>query len=410
MPDSNVDKTHERNASSGAKEVNQLIVDAVLQLTDVIETMHSRISPLSWVTPSHQEGRTAGITGMVYNNIRRITEMVGKRSHVPLNILANTLNQRTDSASHGALLSALNGVIGDHLHTNQSPLAIPMSFRQRGEGVDMRALVNEIAESNGKVVIMVHGLCMNDRQWEQDAHDHGHHIAKDLGHTTVYLHYNTGRHIFENGQQFSELLNQLVTQFALLKSTHTLDMSIVAHSMGGLVTRSAHHHSAMHNAHWPQHLQKIIFLGTPHHGAPLEQAGNWVDLFLGMHHFTAPLARITQIRSAGIADLRHGYIAHSDTHSPRRFDYPADQRDAIPLPTNVECFAIAATMSDKSNLVSEQLIGDGLVPLNSALGKHDSPQHLLQFKPENQWVGQNIGHVALLGNKDVYKVIHNWLK
>jgi len=410
VPDSNVDKTVKRNTKSTSHEVNQLVVDAVLQLTSVIETMHSRISPLSWITPSNQEGRTAGITGMVYDNIRRITEIVGKQSHIPLNVLANALTQRTDSASHGALLSAINGVIGDHLHASKSPLSIPMTLKHSGEGVDMTALVNAIAQSKGKVVIMVHGLCMNDRQWEQDNHDHGHHIAKDLGHTTAYLHYNTGRHIFENGQQFSELLNELATQFALLQSPHTLDMSIVAHSMGGLVTRSAHHHSTMHNAHWPQHLQKIIFLGTPHHGAPLEQAGNWVDLFLGMHHFTAPLARITQIRSAGIADLRHGYIAHSDTHSPRRFDYPADQRDAIPLPTNVECFAIAATMSDKSNLVSEQLIGDGLVPLNSALGKHDSPQHLLQFKPENQWVGQNIGHVALLGNKTVYKVIHNWLK
>ena len=410
MPDSNADKTVKRNTKPALNEVNQLVVDAVLQLTSIIETMHSRISPLSWISPSKQDGRTAGITGVVYDNIRRITEMVGKRSHIPLNVLANALNQHTDSASHGALLSAINGVIGDHLHANQSPLSIPMALKRSGEPLDMRALVNAVAESNGKVVIMVHGLCMNDRQWEQDTHDHGHHIAKDLGHTTAYLHYNTGRHIFENGQQFSELLNQLATQFALLQSSHTLDISIVAHSMGGLVTRSAHHYSALHGAHWPQYLRKIIFLGTPHHGAPLEQAGNWIDLFLGMHHFTAPLARITQIRSAGIADLRHGYIAHSDGHSSRRFDYPIDKRDAIPLPSNVECFAIATTSSDKSNLVSEQLIGDGLVPLNSALGKHDSPLHTLQFKPENQWVGQNIGHVALLGNKAVYDVIHHWLK
>lgn len=410
MPDSNADKTVKRNTKPALNEVNQLVVDAVLQLTSIIETMHSRISPLSWITPSKQDGRTAGITGVVYDNIRRITEMVGKRSHIPLNVLANALNQHTDSASHGALLSAINGVIGDHLHANRSPLSIPMALKCSGEPLDMRALVNAVAESNGKVVIMVHGLCMNDRQWEQDTHDHGHHIAKDLGHTTAYLHYNTGRHIFENGQQFSELLNQLATQFALLQSSHTLDISIVAHSMGGLVARSAHHYSALHGAHWPQYLRKIIFLGTPHHGAPLEQVGNWIDLFLGMHHFTAPLARITQIRSAGIADLRHGYIAHSDGHSSRRFEYPIDKRDAIPLPSNVECFAIATTSSDKSNLVSEQLIGDGLVPLNSALGKHDSPLHTLQFKPENQWVGQNIGHVALLGNKAVYDVIHHWLK
>lgn len=410
MPNSNVDKTVKRNTKSSSHDVNRLIVDAVLQLTSVIETMHSRISPLSFIAPSDREGRTAGITGMVYDNIRRVTEIVGKRSHIPLKMLANALNHGTDSASHGALLSAINGVIGDHLHANQSPLSIPMTLKHSGEGVEISTLVNAIAESNGKVVIMVHGLCMNDRQWEQDNHDHGHHIAKDLGHTTAYLHYNTGRHIFENGQQFSELLNELATQFALLQSPHTLDISIVAHSMGGLVTRSAHHYSAMHSAHWPQYLQKIIFLGTPHHGAPLEQAGNWIDLFLGMHRFTAPLARITQIRSAGIADLRHGYIAHSDTHSPRRFDYPIDKRDAIPLPSNVECFAIATTSSDKPNLISEQLIGDGLVPLNSALGRHDSPLHALQFKPENQWVGQNIGHVALLGNKDVYDVIYNWLK
>jgi pimeloyl-ACP methyl ester carboxylesterase len=443
---------------SQAQEANRLIADAVIQLTLVIETMHNRINPLNWLSLSTQKSNhtfSSGITGMVYDSIRGITSEVSKRISVPLSVLNDSLNNRgsgnlkdnvggsasdsvngkvseaarplsthspSPSSIKPTLLSAINGVIGDYLHTQQSPLSIAMAFRQHGKDIEVEALARHIVESEGKLLIMVHGLCMNDVQWRQGEHDHGYHLANDLSCTTVYLHYNTGRHIYQNGIELNALLGKLTTQFGLLQSQHALDISIVAHSMGGLVTRSALYYAkaaiseaaaiteeSEEKAQWAEYVKKIVFLGTPHHGAPLEKAGNWVDLFLGMHHFTAPLTRITQIRSAGIADLRHGYIVESDAHSERPFDFASDQRKPIPLPDGVACFAIATTSSASPNSINKQLVGDGLVPLNSALGIHENEAFNLDFKPENQWVGNNISHLGLLGNKTIYDVIQRWL-
>ena len=76
--------------------------------------------------------------------------------------------------------------------------------------------------------------------------------------------------------------------------------------MGGLVARSACHYAALARHAWPQHLRKIIFLGTPHHGAPLERGGNWIDAVLDASPYTTAFARLGKIRSAGVTDLRHG--------------------------------------------------------------------------------------------------------
>ncbi len=59
------------------------------------------------------------------------------------------------------------------------------------------------------------------------------------------------------------------------------ELVIIGHSMGGLVARSACHYAAQARNEWLRRLDKIIFIGTPHHGAPLERGGNWVDVLLG---------------------------------------------------------------------------------------------------------------------------------
>ena len=70
---------------------------------------------------------------------------------------------------------------------------------------------------------------------------------------------------------------------------------------------------------WPARLDDLVFLGTPHHGAPLERAGNWVDLLLGATPYAAPFARLGKLRSAGITDLRHGNLLDEDWVGRDRF-------------------------------------------------------------------------------------------
>ena len=222
--------------------------------------------------------------------------------------------------------------------------------------------------------------------------------------TTLYLQYNTGQHISENGRSFSERL-QTITD----KAPQPLNLHIIAYSMGGLVTRSALHYAQVSGHTWRDSLEKVVFLGTPHHGAPLEQGGNWLNVLMDISPYTAPFSRLTKIRSCGITDLRYGNIIDEDWQGRNRFDASGDQRQPIPLPTNVDCYAIAAVMGQEPTTLNDDLIGDGLVPVASALGRHQKAEWTLSIPEHHQWIGRQMNHLDLLNHPAVYKTIKRWL-
>lgn len=393
---------------SNLQASSQLIVDAIVEITNIVESMHQKINPIAKLTGLSQKERRQGLTGFVYNSIRSLTELVGKSIDAPLGVISQSLDNTPISPSMTALQSALNGVIGDHLYKRANPLAIPMTIKKGQTELTLAELTAMVQQSGGKLTIFVHGLCMNNLQWQQSGHNHAEMLADELGHTTVYLHYNTGLHISDNGESFSDLLEQTLTEIKAYCADSEIQLSIVAHSMGGLVSRSAYHHAQSHQYLWPNYFDNLVCLGTPHHGAPLEKAGNWVDLLLGVHSYTAPLTKLTQIRSAGITDLRHGNIIESDWQTPSRFDFATDKRTPIALPERVKCYAVATTMSTKTHKLSEQLLGDGLVPLDSALGKHASKPFTLHF--DDHYVDSGINHIELLSDVKIYEKIKLWLQ
>jgi pimeloyl-ACP methyl ester carboxylesterase len=246
---------------------------------------------------------------------------------------------------------------------------------------------------------------MNDLQWNRQGHDHGAALARDLGYTQVYLHYNTGLHISTNGRAFADLLGTLLAAWPVPPS----ELVIIGHSMGGLIARSACHYGAMAHHQWLGHLDKLVFLGTPHHGAPLERGGNLVDMLLGISRYTAPFARLGKIRSAGITDLRYGNLVDADWKGRDRFARSGDVRQRVPLPDGVACFTIAATTGKKTGDLGDRLIGDGIVPLDSALGRHRDPDLALTFPESRQWIGHDMNHLELLGRREVYAWIRRWL-
>ena len=85
---------------------------------------------------------------------------------------------------------------------------------------------------------------------------------------------------------------------------------------------------------------------------------------------------------------------------------------ALPAPpAGVNCFAVAATLAPRRNMLAEQLTGDGLVPLHSALGQHDDPyRHRLAFEPAHQHVMHRTGHPALLGSQPLAQHMLNGCK
>ena len=274
-------------------------------------------------------------------------------------------------------MAALNGVLGDYLVASENPLAIPMSLRRYGRSLalETQALAAAIPQGGGKLAVLVHGLCLNDLQWNREGHDHGAVLARELGYTPLYLHYNSGLHTSTNGRALSGLLEALLEQWP-----HRVEeLVIIAHSMGGLVARSACHYAAAAGHDWPRLLRKLAFLGTPHQGAPLERGGNWIDVILGATPYAAPFARLGKLRSAGITDLRHGNVLDEHWEGRDRFARARDDRQSVPLPDGVRSYAIAATTGKKAGDIRGRVLGDGLVPVSSALGLNEDSHRSLRF-------------------------------
>lgn len=388
-------------ANSRTQGVVRLTIDALIAITNIVESVHKQVSPLSVVKSTNEKEQLSGISGLVYRNIRSVTQKLGHKIDAPLATISKAMASQPDSPKTQALLAALNGVLGDYLVASENPLAIKMHFRKEGLALDDVQLHEIINQSSGKLLIMVHGLCMNDLQWCKDGHDHGVELAKETGMAYIYLHYNSGRHISDNGQELASLLESLAHL-----SDKRLEINILTHSMGGLVSRSAFHVAENSGHKWPELLNKLVFLGTPHHGALLEKAGNWIDLILGAHSYTAPFARLGRLRSAGITDLRYGNVQALDWNTADRFEFTGDKRLPLPLPYNVKCFAVATSAKNSINYP----LGDGLVRIKSALGEHPDPAFNLHIPNNRKWVGTAINHTQLLSSPKVYEVLKIWFK
>ena len=381
--------------------VSRLAVAAVEGMIDLVEALHGKI-----IHASLPEGATGGITGFAYRNLRVSMVIVSRWCDLLL-VQPAAPGEKASSTQRETALAILNGLMGDYLVDSGNPLAIQMRLRHNGQPLELkkRALAAAIPGVNGKLLILVHGLCRCDLQWRRGGHDHGAVLARDLGYTPIYLHYNSGLHVSVNGREFSAMMEALVHQWPVPIS----EMAILAHSMGGLVARSACYYAKAADHVWLQHLGKMIFLGTPHHGAPLERGGNWLTAVLGRSAYTAPFARLGKIRSAGITDLRYGNLLDEDWEGRDRFEHTADYRRPVPLPKGVKCYTIAGTTGRRAGDLRDRLLGDGIVPLDTALGRHPQQSRTLSFPKSRQWVAYGIHHLDLLGRLEVYEKIRQWL-
>ena len=401
--------------ASDLRAAAQLVTQATRGVADIAEGVHRSVQR-SMGLPGGAKGQTAGLTGLIYRSVHGVTALVGKGLEAAFTrlepLLGTLVQQPSESPEREAVLAALNGVMGDRLQQSDNPLATTMQLRYQGTVLDLGAAPLVLPQASGKLALLIHGLCMNDLQWANPPtrqaapwSDHGSALAGELGYSVVYLRYNSGLHVSDNGAQLASLLEQLVAHWPVPLQ----DLTIVAHSMGGLVARSALDCAVRCALHWPRHLKHLVFLGTPHHGAPLERAGNWIDVLLGGTPYSRPFARLGQLRSAGITDLRFGFVRATDWQGRDRFRRGADPRQPLPLPVGVACFAAAATSASRRSPVAERILGDGLVPLPSALGQHAQPQHCLAFAPSAQWIGYGMNHWDLLRRAEVIRQVLLWL-
>jgi pimeloyl-ACP methyl ester carboxylesterase len=389
---------------SAALGVGRLGVDAALGLIAVVEAMHGTIARRPLALGGASETRTRGIPRLVYQSIRAVTGAVGGGLDWLLPRIAPAAGDGVASPGRDALLSVLNGVVGDHLAATGNPLAIETAFRRDGRAVAADPAALAALGPGRRLLVLVHGLCMSDRQWQRNGHDHGEALAGALDLTPLYLRYNSGRHVSTSGRDLADRLEALTRAWP-----GPLDeIILLGHSMGGLVARSAVHHAREAGHRWPERLSSLVCLGTPHHGAPLERAGNLLEGAVAVSPYARPIARLGGVRSAGITDLRFGNLLDGDW-AARHPRHRHDPRTPVPLPDGVACFAVAATRGRRAGDVADRLIGDGIVPVASALGRHPDPRFALAFPPARQLVVPEASHFDLVSSPAVFDQLVAWL-
>jgi pimeloyl-ACP methyl ester carboxylesterase len=381
--------------------------DASLGLTDLVEQMHRTIGDRAAPLGRPRPARTRGVTGAVYGTVRAATRGLSRGIDSSLRLLEPRRRSTPTSPAREAALAAINGVWGDYLEASGNPLAIPMSLRVNAQTIDLSSTGLKAAElaPSGRIALLVHGLAMNDLQWQRDGHDHGSMLERELGYTVIRAHYNSGLHVSENGERLAQLIEEMLAAWPVAVQ----ELAIVGHSMGGLVARSACQCAELRSLGWRQRLTRLICLGTPHHGAMLERGGHLVDSVLELSPYVAPFTRLGKARSAGITDLRFGNLQRSDwtgrpAHAQRR-----DDRIPVPLPAGVEVYFVAATTAERPQGLRHALIGDGLVTLASAWGEHRDKQRALPLPASHKALITRANHWDLLSRLEAAHALKRWL-
>jgi len=386
----------------------RLAFEATSGITDMVEVMHSTISRAPGILGKKVEQPTKGITGLVYRTIRSVIGSIGQKTDLLMDKLAPVLDIDHSGEKRDLVLATLNGVLGDYLHEKENPLVIPLVLKHNGKVIDLdiASQYQEQDISTGKLLIAVHGLCMCDQLWTRSGHNHGMELSVELGYVPIFTSYNSGLHISTNGQGLADRIEKLVAQWPV----EVTQIDFIGYSMGGLIIRSACEYGSVAEHTWRSKLKNMIFLGSPHHGAPLERAGNLVDILLEKSPYTAPIACLGKRRSSGITDLRFGYLLDEDWLQIDPSENSDHKKQSVPLPEDVRSFAIAGSRTEGSNYIGQNIIGDGLVPVKSALGIHDNPKYHLNFAKDNQHIVRGTHHLDLLSSQEAYQKMLDWLR
>lgn len=313
-----------------------------------------------------------------------------------------------------AALGLLNGAVGDRLHARQNGL--DLGFELRAADTDALPLEGELArdalaalvpDARARVVVFVHGLMTTEWSWwlESEAYhgapgaSFGTLLSRELGVTSLWARYNSGRHVSENGRLFARALASLVAAWPV----EVEELVLVGHSMGGLVIRSACHYAEREGLAWPRLVRRVFSLGSPHHGAPLERVGKLATALLASIDTpgTRIPARLLEARSAGIKDLGAGKLVDEDWLGRDPDALADDTARSIPLLSHVTYCFVSATVTRDPEHPLGRLVGDLLVRVPSASGARLEAS---TFPIETRLYG-GVAHHELQNHPAVYQVL-----
>jgi pimeloyl-ACP methyl ester carboxylesterase len=346
------------------------------------------------------------ITSAVYGGLKGSTLGLGRLADA-----AFARRPRVVSTSPGgaAIVAIVNGLIGDTLERRQSALHQPMALRMHGEpvGTDRGALAAAYPNATPRVAVFLHGLMETEFSWRwgsrATAESYGTLLEREFGITPVHVRYNSGRHISENGRSLADLLEAVVASWPVPLT----EIALIGHSMGGLVARSGAYQAHLERKVWPTLVRQIVALGTPHMGAPLEQAVHYASAGLNLLPETRPFSRFLRRRSGGIRDLRQGSLVDEDWRDRDPDALRAEACAEVPLLNGATHCFVTATITRSPRHPLGRLIGDSLVLQGSGSGR--SRTRRIGF---DEAYGHHVGgahHFALLNHPAVYDKLRSWL-
>jgi pimeloyl-ACP methyl ester carboxylesterase len=331
--------------------------DYLAEGVDLVEGVHRAVARRTPAGATHD-----AIARGMYAAVRRAGRATGSATGRALE--AAGLGEPSASPRGAAVVGALNGLLGDRLEEEGSDLAIEMAFHPPPPD-----------PSGAKIAVFVHGLGESETAWRLGGQPpYGDRLRSDLGHTPLYLRYNTGLPVAENGRRLSALLEETVGGSPVAVD----EIVLVGHSMGGLVARHACRTAAEGGADWVTAVSHSVCLGAPLGGAPLAKAVRRASATLAMVAETEPFARFLDLRSEGIRDLCLTCEA--------------------PAPDGAGAHYACATITADARHPVGWAIGDLLVRQASASGGAPDARH---FGARN--------HFQLLNDREVYDALLSWL-
>ncbi len=417
--------------------IRDFVHDAIEVTTNLVEETHEAaahkpIAALSLLEPIGTAARAVDgarhvIAKTVFDRIRATNRTVQAISDAGLTLAQEALGPALGSApdlhdvaaAAPALAwfdraeSAFNAIAGDFLAARGNGLAIEMSLRDehgRDLMLEPAAFAAALPHAHGKLCLFLHGLGCSDSIWHGHdagpggARSFGAALERELGYTPLYLRYNTGLHISQNGRALAQLLDAL----AAVYPGGLTEIALVGHSMGGLVARSAAHYAQTLELPWLGKLTHVMCIGSPHFGAPLERAGNLLSAVLRAFDVagTQVPAKVLDARSAGIKDLRFGSVLDEDWLGADPDAFFSDRSKHAPFVDAVSYGYIAGHVRPAGDPLGA-LLGDLLVQVPSACGQHRDPARHLPFHMGHVIEGAH--HIALTTHPEVYAPLKRFL-
>jgi hypothetical protein len=356
--------------SATALAIDRIVTPVAKMHRNISGRWFSAVGPLGRpIRPAHD-----AVSTTVYESIR----LGGYLAGLAIDRATNdrpALNARTQAVA--------NGLWGDRLGHLRGRLEIPIGLRDAdGASISLDNLATAFPDATPHLVLLAHGFADTERSWLPDEDAPGLFsaiVAAQPAMTPVMIRYNSGRSVADNGALLADLLDRIHSHWP----TAIESISMVGHSMGGLIIRHACAAGTVAEHDWVAATTNVVSLGSPHLGTPIEKAVHGLAAGLGIARNTIPLQEFVDTRSRGIKDLRSG--------SP------------VVLPDAIRQHFVAGVFTNDPSHPMGVLFGDLVVRVRSASGGSD-------IEAEHLTVVNGVRHNRIARNEAVVDRILSWLQ